>query len=516
MKPIYKGISVLNSKSLPELFCATSWWDRERSVFELSCFGKRGSTVIYTKKIPSYYNRVRESVNIPSVADYLNYLKSFPNLLIEHELTFIGKELVTDVKKTWTQKYNYSFIGKVFFKIKYGIKLTHARLKRAHLRREYKRKNADYYVLTPENYHTLEFFSYTHESENPLIIDGRAQIIDAFVDYIDLAMAARNPKQIVSEFGNYLYNNYFGKVLIGQVFTNIPRLDEIKQVLAIISSFRTAEVLNRPYLATLIARHDRLHEYTGVREQIVKEFYKAFPECKEEILFPSNLLHNTEILKEKYGDVKQAFLRDCIFNICPENTYAKGYITEKLLEAVLSGCIPVYWGGGDEEITNIFNPKAILIYNPRKPGELAQRLQSLINDPQTQEEFFSEELFLPYTAEYLFLDYVYPIVKYFWENNLMEVGEEFISNEEVKSIYMDRMAPPLSEFVQTIPIRRKLDAGFNEDFHRAMNILATKYPDVKLQNKNFYLENNRWPFLEKDKRALEHYQKLHLELDSQM
>lgn len=46
------------------------------------------------------------------------------------------------------------------------------------------------------------------------------------------------------------------------------------------------------------------------------------------------------------------------FNICFENSKAPGYSTEKIYEAMLAGCIPIYWG--DPQITQEYNADAIL------------------------------------------------------------------------------------------------------------------------------------------------------------
>ena len=43
------------------------------------------------------------------------------------------------------------------------------------------------------------------------------------------------------------------------------------------------------------------------------------------------------------------------YNICPENSIAPGYTTEKLFESFYSGCIPIYWGAPC--IMNIIRPQ---------------------------------------------------------------------------------------------------------------------------------------------------------------
>ena len=50
-----------------------------------------------------------------------------------------------------------------------------------------------------------------------------------------------------------------------------------------------------------------------------------------------------------------------LYAICPENTWSPGYVTEKLVDAKLAGCIPIYWGG----LSNtFFDNKALINLDP--------------------------------------------------------------------------------------------------------------------------------------------------------
>lgn len=48
--------------------------------------------------------------------------------------------------------------------------------------------------------------------------------------------------------------------------------------------------------------------------------------------------------RNKHNNIKINFLSDYFFNICPENSWSPGYTTEKLYHAIISGCVPIYWG----------------------------------------------------------------------------------------------------------------------------------------------------------------------------
>ena len=45
-------------------------------------------------------------------------------------------------------------------------------------------------------------------------------------------------------------------------------------------------------------------------------------------------------------------------NLAFENTSSPGYITEKLVEPLLAGCIPIYWGAPD--VSRYFNPQCMI------------------------------------------------------------------------------------------------------------------------------------------------------------
>ena len=55
---------------------------------------------------------------------------------------------------------------------------------------------------------------------------------------------------------------------------------------------------------------------------------------------------------------KMAFLRPYKFNICYENACKPGYTTDKIYDAMVARCLPIYWG--DPLITQQFNPRSFL------------------------------------------------------------------------------------------------------------------------------------------------------------
>lgn len=53
-----------------------------------------------------------------------------------------------------------------------------------------------------------------------------------------------------------------------------------------------------------------------------------------------------------------AFLKQFQFSLCFENSRSKGYTSEKLTNAMINGCIPIYWG--DPLVDADFNPESFI------------------------------------------------------------------------------------------------------------------------------------------------------------
>lgn len=78
---------------------------------------------------------------------------------------------------------------------------------------------------------------------------------------------------------------------------------------------------------------------------------------------PNKFKENSEI---------QQLFRFCLVM---ENSRVDGYISEKILNAFLGGCVPIYYG--TEEVFDIFNPDAFIFYNISNPNDALERLSYL-------------------------------------------------------------------------------------------------------------------------------------------
>ena len=122
-------------------------------------------------------------------------------------------------------------------------------------------------------------------------------------------------------------------------------------------------------------------------------FKKSFPGAMDRGAHKNTDAHSNIVY---FGDYR--------FVLCMENTFAEGYITEKILNAYAAGTIPIYYGGG-RQIFEVFNPRSFIyfdIHRPQAALNLIKRLEldnraymSMLAQPifrhgrQTIEDYFS-------------------------------------------------------------------------------------------------------------------------------
>jgi hypothetical protein len=71
-----------------------------------------------------------------------------------------------------------------------------------------------------------------------------------------------------------------------------------------------------------------------------------------------------------------------------ENSNAAWYVTEKVWQAFLAGCLPIYMGAPNFEMDFMPHPQAAIIYNPEtmSPKQLADHLKQLSENDALYEE----------------------------------------------------------------------------------------------------------------------------------
>ena len=160
-----------------------------------------------------------------------------------------------------------------------------------------------------------------------------------------------------------------------------PFVDE-KSIRERCAQLRYPEVGRREKFACMIARAD----ISGIR----KDMYNAISVISS-VDCPSDLFHNDETLVTTYKDDKVAYMQQYQYNICPENSNARDYITEKVFEAITAGCIPIYWGSYNEPEPKILNPEAIIFWNKDDEGKKAvEQIKELCANPKQMEAFMKQ------------------------------------------------------------------------------------------------------------------------------
>ena len=101
---------------------------------------------------------------------------------------------------------------------------------------------------------------------------------------------------------------------------------------------------------------------------------------------------------------KSICLKDYMFSICLENSKYDFYMTEKIFDVILSGCIPIYWGM--PSINEIFDERGIITFNN------VEELKEII-DNLTEEKYND---MLPYVEKN------FNIAKKFidWDDNIVK------------------------------------------------------------------------------------------------
>ena len=141
----------------------------------------------------------------------------------------------------------------------------------------------------------------------------------------------------------------------------------------------------------MIARHDR----NGIRKQIIDVLSVV-----DTVSCPGAAYHNDNELIENYHDQKVEYLKGFKFNICPENTSTKGYVTEKLFQAFDAGCIPIYWGGDCVPESEVINPKSYILYDGT--SDIICTVKRLYTDPHAYSEFKKEKPLLDSAVDYIY------------------------------------------------------------------------------------------------------------------
>lgn len=153
-----------------------------------------------------------------------------------------------------------------------------------------------------------------------------------------------------------------------------------------------------------------------------------------------------------YGDGVPEFkgeFRDCFVDykyvIVCENTLQQGFNSEKFNDAILNGCIPIYWGGKVEDKN--YDQNSIFYFSPNKKivnfefDESLESLDKLLNYILSNDPYDT-------LIDSVQKNYEYALTKYQTENNIFDIllEKKMVSIEELT----------LSNEIQNTKIRKTL------------------------------------------------------------
>ncbi|MBP7173794.1 MAG: hypothetical protein KBA33_06970 [Cloacibacterium sp.] len=183
---------------------------------------------------------------------------------------------------------------------------------------------------------------YTGECVSKNSVLGNTELENNLVDLVDLSIGF-----------DFLSNqNYIRLPLWILYFFNLD--DDLDSIHKKIQNFNNKEISHRSRFASLIATED----IKGIRTKIYNCISKI-----EKVDCAGKLMHNDDSLKNNFNDHKINYLNHFNFNICPENAQSDGYVTEKVFEALQSGCIPIYNGWSKNPEPHILNPSSFLWFD---------------------------------------------------------------------------------------------------------------------------------------------------------
>ena len=159
--------------------------------------------------------------------------------------------------------------------------------------------------------------------------------------------------------------------------------------------------LNKYNIAAIIAKHDM----GGQRIQITKEVEKYIS-----VLAPGRFYNNTTPIGLTQLD-KINYLKQCKYNICPENSESEGYCTEKIFQALESGTIPIYWGISYPEV-DIINENKYCFCDIKNPEKMSKSIKDAIENP---DKYLEGNIFKENSKE-IIQQYYDDLIKYIKDN----------------------------------------------------------------------------------------------------
>lgn len=225
---------------------------------------------------------------------------------------------------------------------------------------------------TTENIHVNK--SHWQKYEDLFLEDNSIHLSLGF-DYIDHSDYLRFPYWIMAHFN--------------------PESD-LKEIESTCKKLQSPKIKldKRPNFCSLICKRD----YFGDREFFIDQINSI-----KAVTCDGTFNNNSSALVQDFHNNKLEYLKNFKFNLCPENSNNLGYVTEKLFDAIYSGCIPIYWGSDNYPEPEILNQDAIIFIKPNSENRDSLGLiYELVNNPAYYKDFANQRRLKESSADLIY------------------------------------------------------------------------------------------------------------------
>lgn len=269
-------------------------------------------------------------------------------------------------------------------------------------------RQIQFYNFWNESFDTMYWYRFIHSNKTLLealndktigfySVFGSRKIIEKTKCDINIFYSAENVRTRNNQYTDYFMNNHKVDLAMGfecfedDRYIRFPNWLELfflnsEDIPKICETLRYPNVNNKTKFVSCIARHDSVKGAVGLRGSIIDALSEI-----DTVTCAGKFRHNDDTLVSKYSDNKIEYLRDFYFNICPENSNGYGYVTEKIFQSIVAGCIPIYWGSYSNPEPDILNKDAIIIWEKDKDNTSSISLiRDLVRSPNLMKDFLSQ------------------------------------------------------------------------------------------------------------------------------
>lgn len=335
-----------------------------------------------------------------------------------------------DYKRIGNKLYKKNFVDIIIFKIKRRIKIYIFKINKMKLLlldflKSINSKNVRYNVygysgLDPKKYYYTNFFQ---DKNSKLILSSFKPHIRFFMSQgeyktskkiqkkrnkITIFITSENLHSNVTTNAKYYKNNCLDRTDLSVGFDYVTHSNYIRfpywleryflpemtyqDIKEKVNEFNKASYKKSKFCA-LVASHD----FTGIRKNLL-----GLVNTIEKVSCPGNFMYNDNSLKLQYNDNKLEYLKDFMFNLCPENDSANGYVTEKIFDALCADTIPIYWGGDFLIEPDVLNQNYIINLNPNDYEYSLKQIKDLYTNKILYSKFKKQDKIISTAPDWIF------------------------------------------------------------------------------------------------------------------